>query len=422
MVIGKKHHNTLIVISLLLVWIIVKQVYSPGGLLATFFPSLSWGLIILAVGRFSGGVKSMIRRPNMKLVKWAFVIAVFQVFLMLDAGLVTKFAKSPASLTAVGVSMNLLRVGSGLMGVEFSRAFLLKRFRRWDAKLSLGVITLFYTFVENSVTGLLNLENKYQYTKTLGEIYMPSFAENLLVSYLSMMGGPLPPLVYRAPYQVFQWVSPVLPELPWGYKTLLGVMVPTLGYVAVSTCLDHRDFFKAGIRVRRRPRERGSGNESYKSTLVLSVLLVLIVWSSTGLLGFLPKVVASGSMQPILDVGDIAISVDIDPKKVRVGDIIQYEASGVSMLHRVVRRYREDGVDYLVTKGDANDSPDTPIVFQQVKGRYVMKVPKIGWTTIYLKTLLVSAMGYFSGHSRRFQLLWSLPVFIVIWFAQLKRK
>jgi hypothetical protein len=30
-----------------------------------------------------------------KLVKRAFVIAVFQVFLMLDAGLVTKFAKSP---------------------------------------------------------------------------------------------------------------------------------------------------------------------------------------------------------------------------------------------------------------------------------------------------------------------------------------
>jgi signal peptidase len=122
---------------------------------------------------------------------------------------------------------------------------------------------------------------------------------------------------------------------------------------------------------------------------MLSIVLVLTTWSSTGLLGFYPTIVASGSMRPSMDVGDLAIVVETDKKDIVEGDIIQYWNEGEMTLHRVVEIERTKEATYFITKGDANNIPDiVPVLPSQIKGKMLFTIPKIGWVSIYSKTIV----------------------------------
>jgi signal peptidase I len=105
-------------------------------------------------------------------------------------------------------------------------------------------------------------------------------------------------------------------------------------------------------------------------------------------------------MRPTLDVGDIAITVQTPPDKIKVGDIIQYWRQGepAPIIHRVIQIDRAGGITYIVTKGDANDAPDEPITVTQTLGKVVLIIPKIGWISIALKTAILSAASYIQNN------------------------
>lgn len=66
--------------------------------------------------------------------------------------------------------------------------------------------------------------------------------------------------------------------------------------------------------------------------------------------------------------------------EIQVYDVITWYSSESDALicHRVVDKYESDGTQFLVTRGDANSSDDTPIAFSLVRGKVVNVIPKIG--------------------------------------------
>ena len=72
---------------------------------------------------------------------------------------------------------------------------------------------------------------------------------------------------------------------------------------------------------------------------------------------------------------------------IRLGDVIQFRQSkDVSVLHRVIEIDGEDRVEYFVTKGDANSSPDAdPVIPENIVGKVVLTIPKVGWVSIMIK-------------------------------------
>lgn len=93
--------------------------------------------------------------------------------------------------------------------------------------------------------------------------------------------------------------------------------------------------------------------------------------------------VKTSSMVNTLNVGDIVIDkiLDEDQKdSLKVGDIISYNDENYIITHRI----REIN-SKIVTKGDANNADDTPIIKENVIGKVVKIIPKFG---IYRKVLL----------------------------------
>lgn len=82
--------------------------------------------------------------------------------------------------------------------------------------------------------------------------------------------------------------------------------------------------------------------------------------------------VATGSMTNTINIGDIVV-VKVN-ETFKENDIIVYKEENSFITHRVIKI---DGQD-LITRGDANNSEDKPIKSDQILGKVIYVVPKIG--------------------------------------------
>lgn len=95
--------------------------------------------------------------------------------------------------------------------------------------------------------------------------------------------------------------------------------------------------------------------------------------------------VASGSMSPALEVGDLVIVQGISPTSIQVEDIIVFDPpQGSRTVHRVTRiQILPNGTIQFKTKGDANPNEDLQwIPEQSVHGRVLYRIPYLGWLAL----------------------------------------
>lgn len=95
--------------------------------------------------------------------------------------------------------------------------------------------------------------------------------------------------------------------------------------------------------------------------------------------------VASGSMSPALEIGDLLIIQGVSPENIQKDDIIVFtplpEYGSAYNIHRVTRiQQLGNGTLLFKTKGDANDSEDPYWVpDSRVHGRPINRIPYIGY-------------------------------------------
>ena len=123
---------------------------------------------------------------------------------------------------------------------------------------------------------------------------------------------------------------------------------------------------------------------------LLALVLLLVASTAPSVFGYESFVVYSGSMEPAIKTGDIAV---VGPTKVddlRVGDVITYRAPiepDVVITHRVMEISKdEDGRLSFQTKGDANNVQDQVLVDSKgVLGRVAYSLPRVGYLVDFSK-------------------------------------
>jgi signal peptidase len=89
-------------------------------------------------------------------------------------------------------------------------------------------------------------------------------------------------------------------------------------------------------------------------------------------------------MNPMLQAGDLVLTVDVAPEEIAVGDIIRFRSGEVDILHRVVEIRNAGGLEFI-TRGDANNVNDPPLPASAVEGRVVRILPGLGWPSIGIR-------------------------------------
>lgn len=317
------------------------------------------------------------------LVKLACGIAFFQIYLMVVAGFLNGFGKSPYSFTLRGILINLVYVATALLGMELSRAWLLNRLLRRPATFLPVLLTLLYTIISIPVKQIPTLGSTLEtWTQFCGSTVLPLTMEHLLASFLAMWGGALPALVYRGALEAFEWFCPVLPDLNWAMKALTGTVVPLVGLTIIQ------EYYAAQLDFRCKRRSTGQG---MVSTAIFSVAAVITIWFSLGVFPVRPAVIYSGSMRPSFDVGDIVIIAKKNPSLLELGDVISFRTSDSSIptLHRLIEIDGDGSNRIFITKGDDNNHPDQPVKTEQVVGKVVLVIPRVGWVSIAVRKLLI---------------------------------
>lgn len=114
-------------------------------------------------------------------------------------------------------------------------------------------------------------------------------------------------------------------------------------------------------------------------TVLLGLAMGAVLAFLPAFLGFNVVVVGSGSMDPMLKVGDIAVFSPVDPTSVEVGDVVTYQRDGDLISHRVISTKETDMGRYLRLQGDANLYPDVrPVLETAVVEQLAFSVPMAG--------------------------------------------
>lgn len=125
--------------------------------------------------------------------------------------------------------------------------------------------------------------------------------------------------------------------------------------------------------------------KAYISMVVFLVVLAMMVAFFIGILPIAPVAIATGSMEPAIQIGDVAVVNRMDTEDLEVGDIIEFHTEEYSVIHRIVgRQTDEEGNTSYITKGDYNNAPDSDSVIpEQVKGTVITVIPKIGKISLW---------------------------------------
>lgn len=117
--------------------------------------------------------------------------------------------------------------------------------------------------------------------------------------------------------------------------------------------------------------------------IVLFILIIAILQRTTNneitLFGYRIFVVATGSMVPEYEVGDVLVSKEVDPATIQVGDDIVYEGKEGSfkdkiVTHQVIMIEKENENYRIQTKGIANTKADPEITQNEVIGKVIYKM------------------------------------------------
>lgn len=128
------------------------------------------------------------------------------------------------------------------------------------------------------------------------------------------------------------------------------------------------------------------GNAIYTLMFVLVALILVVVImqrvtdNNITVGGIRMFSVATGSMVPVYEVGDILISREVEAEKIKVGDDLVYVGKEGTFKNKVVTHRvnsiekQEDGNYKIITQGIANNAEDPEIDQTQVLGKVMFKM------------------------------------------------
>jgi len=326
------------------------------------------------------------------LIRIAAMIGAIQIAVSVIFGFLAGFGHSPYAHTLVMVTLNLWFVATRLVGIEVARWYLGKTVGRINAGLGYFIAWLLPLILLIPVGKMSLLVQPESSFRLVGGTLLPAASANLLAAYLVISAGPLASIAYLGVMQIFEWLSPILPDLPWMGTAFVGVLVPMISLIALNSQeTTHTEEDAAETARISKTRD----NSSAGSGLLVAVFAVGMIWLNSGALGVRPSLISGNSMNPILYPGDVVVTRVVSPEKIQVGDIIRFRRGDIDIVHRVMEVQSNGSTTIFTTRGDNNNVNDEPVMADQLEGKVILTLPKIGWIGIFFRMALNWAGGLF---------------------------
>lgn len=205
----------------------------------------------------------------------------------------------------------------------------------------------------------------------------PITLKNIVLSYLCYHTGFRAPLIYRLIMDVYLFIVPFVPDIGDYLNSVILIALPVLIYINTSSYVESSNHTNQYVF------EQNRFTVWDIPGLVLIATLIILV---SGLFPHYLIGVGSNSMQPAISKGDAVLLRKVSSKtEIKQDDIIAYfNKDDKTVIHRVQEVTTANGKKVYVTKGDANNSADSNVVyFEQIKGVVLFKIPYIAYPTVW---------------------------------------
>ncbi len=312
-----------------------------------------------------------------QIIQYTLIASLSYIIIYVISGLVVGFGKNPYSTSIKGLLTNLWIFGVALVAREYIRYKLIQNVYEKDKKKIAIIVTIVFSLIEWEAWKLLgkNFSVYYIIIQAL-EYFIPILAKNVLYTYLAINKNYSSAIIYELITRIYLWISPVLPNSPWIMDAIIDTTIPVILLLYIRYEKNKLSIFRTREKIL---------NSDPKNIIPLVALIILVIWFAIGIFPIKPVAIASGSMEDELYTGDVAIIQKCTINDVNVGDIIEYQMKGYTIVHRVIEKKQTDGKFYFITKGDSNELPDKKEVKEdQLIGKVIYKIKYIGYPAIWL--------------------------------------
>lgn len=333
--------------------------------------------LLIGLSYYLIGFRKVKSRYDKDIILTIFIYVFIYYIIIYLSGLFIGFTRNIYSLNFISIIKNILPVLIFITLVEILRYILNSQIKdnKWLLVLSSIVFTLIDTVLIIKVT---DFGNFYKVLNMFGLFVLPSLSKNMFLTFLTTKSSYKPCLIYRYLMEIPKYILPIIPNFGNYLESVLYILVPLLIFLSIYNIFDKLKRRNVIIK-----NKKSIGNYIY---IVLSVFLIVLICTSSGLFKYRTFVIATGSMTPNINKGDMVIIENIteeEKKNLSVGDIIAFKMDNKTVVHRIINKINTSGEVFYSTKGDNNNSPDGYLLdIDNIVGLEKFRIRYIGYPTI----------------------------------------
>ena len=251
-----------------------------------------------------------------------------------------------------------------------------------DNYILLGLSIFVFTLIDTTITiQVSSFKNFYDTLKVIGLFILPSLSKNYLLTYLTIKVSYKPNLVYRYLMELPRYILPIVTSFGVYIESVIYISFPIIVFIII-----YNDFKK------REKKNIILSSKFKKNTkfiyYIVTIILITVVSLTSGYFKYQAIVIATGSMTPNINKGDMVVIEKVAPKdakKLKEGEVLAFKREDKIVVHRIYKIYTSGNEIFFKTKGDHNNAPDGYLTeAKEILGTVKFNIRYIGYPTVAL--------------------------------------
>lgn len=296
-------------------------------------------------------------------------------------GLFIGFSKNVYNFDFISIVNNIVPVIILIFVSEILRYIINSKIK--DSYLLLGLSLIVFSMIDITFTlNATNFGDFYTVLKVIGLFVLPSLGKNFLFTYLSVKVGFKPNMVYRYLMDIPKYILPIIPNFGAYVESIIYIAFPILVFIII-----YNNLKKVDRKVNKIIKSKKSKRTIITYYIIIPLLIITVALTS-GYFKYQAIVVATGSMSPNINKGDVVVVKKLSDNEIRnlkIGDILVFNRENKIVVHRIYKIYSSGDEIFFKTKGDNNNAPDSYLIeIHEILGVVKLKVRYIGYPTVAL--------------------------------------
>ena len=374
----KKSYQNLIIFDIVFIIILLLNSFILN-ILGNYYNMIIFLLLALIIFKLVFGFEKDRHRYIKDIISNMIIILLISFILYYILGIFIGFYRIDNYLTLYGLKTFVIPYIIMIILREYLRMQMLNKTDK-SKILTISSCILFILLELSNHIGKIELNTSYNIFIFIALTLLPIISRNIVCTYIARKVGFKPNLLWVLVTSMYTVFLPIAPNDGLYIRSLIEFLFPLFLMYNVYSFFKKRDkeipisYIKKGV---------------YVGAYLMAIFVFTLAYFVSGFFKYYAVAVATGSMTPNINVGDVVIVNQYkNYKDLEIGKVIAYKYHGIVVVHRLHEIMTVKGDYYFYTKGDANESVDNYIIYpDMILGEVNFKIPYIGLPTVWLNKL-----------------------------------